>query len=118
VEDLGLPVAYLALREGVPVYDRDGQKVGVVEHVLAEPDLDIFEGIVVHTVPLPGRHLFADVEQMGELRERGVLLKVGADELHEPAEPIDGLEIEPDEALDDPLARRLRHAWDWIRAHA
>jgi hypothetical protein len=118
VEDLGPPVAYLALREGVPVYDRDGQNVGVVEHVLAEPDLDIFEGIVVHTVPLPGRDLFADVEQTSELRERGVVLKVRADELHEPPEPVDGLPIEPDEALDDPLARRLRHAWDWIRAHA
>jgi uncharacterized protein YrrD len=117
VEDLGLPVAYLALREGVPVYDRDRQKVGVVEHVLAAPDLDIFEGIVVHTVPLPGRHLFADVEQISELRERGVVLRVGAGELHEPPEPADGMNIEPDEALEDPLARRLRHAWDWIRAH-
>ena len=34
--DLGLPVAAIALREGVPVYDRDDERIGVVEHVLID----------------------------------------------------------------------------------
>ncbi|MDT4946193.1 MAG: hypothetical protein QOH14_2926 [Pseudonocardiales bacterium] len=57
MQDLGPPVAYLALADGTPVFDRDGRRVGVVEHVLADLDLDIFHGLIVHTTPLPGRHL-------------------------------------------------------------
>jgi hypothetical protein len=43
----------------------------VVDHVVAHEVVDIFEGIIVHTIPLPGRHLFADADQISELRERG-----------------------------------------------
>ena len=36
---LGPPVAYTAVSKGTPVYDRDGERIGVVEHVVAdEPD--------------------------------------------------------------------------------
>jgi uncharacterized protein YrrD len=84
VDDLGPPIAYTVLEEGTPVYDRNGKCIGVVDDVLADLQLDIFEGVTVHTRPLPGRHLFADVEQITELRERGVLLAVERDDLHEP----------------------------------
>ena len=84
MDDLGPPIAYTVLEEGTPVYDRNGERIGVVDHVLADMQLDIFEGVIVHTLPLPGRHLFADVEQIAELHERGVLLAVERDELHEP----------------------------------
>ena len=47
-EDMGPPVAYLGLREGTPVYDRSGERIGVVEHVLADEPMDIFLGLVVH----------------------------------------------------------------------
>ena len=57
--ELGEPIAYLALKEGTPVYDRTGERVGVLEHVVADEPTDIFEGLIVHTLPLPGRHLFA-----------------------------------------------------------
>ena len=78
-EELGSPVGHLALEDGTPVYDREGKRVGVVEHVDAPSG--IFEGIVIHTYPLPGRHLYADVHQVAELRERGVLLSVGRDDV-------------------------------------
>ena len=84
MDDLGPPIAYTVLAEGTPVYDRNGERIGVVDHVLADMQLDIFEGVIVHTLPLPGRHLFADVDQIDELHERGVLLSVARDELHEP----------------------------------
>jgi uncharacterized protein YrrD len=77
VEDLGNPIAYLVLEEGTPVYDMDGDRIGVVDHVVGDEVVDIFEGVIVHTTPLPGRHLFADADQISELRERGVLLSVG-----------------------------------------
>ena len=50
-----------------------------MDHVQADMQLDIFDGVIVHTRPLPGEHLFADVEQIAELRERGVLLGVTRD---------------------------------------
>jgi hypothetical protein len=109
VDELGPAIAWLALRDGTPVYDRDGKRIGVVEHLMEVGS--IFEGVVVHTYPLPGRHLYADADQIATIRERGVLLSVSADELHDPsAESIrrrrnaDGRTLEA----------RLRRAWDWI----
>jgi uncharacterized protein YrrD len=109
VEDLGPPIAFSVLEEGTPVYDRGGKRIGVVEEVLS--DRDIFEGLIIHTHPLPGRHRFADVDQIAELHERGVLLSVGRDELREPSDS----RPETGETLEGPVERRLRRAWDWIR---
>lgn len=108
-EQLGPRVAYLALQEGTPVYDPDGKRIGVVEHVMAVDG--IFEGVIVHTYPLPGRHLYADVGQIDEIRERGVLLSVDRKELHDPRKESsrrgrDGIETT--------LEARVRRAWDWI----
>jgi hypothetical protein len=81
--DLGPPIAPLALAEGTPVYDPSGRRVGVVDEVLIEPPGGIFEGVVVHTLPLPGRHLHALPDQIAEIHRNGVLLSVGADDLPE-----------------------------------
>jgi hypothetical protein len=112
VEDLGPPIAYTVLEEGTPVYDRNGERIGVVDHVLADMQLDIFEGVTVHTLPLPGRHLFADVEQIAELHERGVLLAVERDQLHEPPDRSPGNRTDGDDRVESPLEARLRRAWD------
>jgi uncharacterized protein YrrD len=120
VEDLGPPIAYLVLKEGTPVYDRGGQRIGVVEHVLADEPVDIFHGLVVHTLPLPGRHLFADADQIAEIHERGVLLAVGADQLHEPSEDAaaeSAVDDSDDGVVESPLQAALRRAWDWISQH-
>ncbi|HEY0449171.1 PRC-barrel domain containing protein [Actinophytocola sp.] len=119
-DDLGRPIAYTVLREGTPVHDPAGARVGVVEHVVADDVADIFEGLVVHTVPLPGRHLFADADQIAALHERGVLLAVPREELHDPdpARPRPEREDEPEEEpVESPLEARLRRAWDWLTAH-
>jgi hypothetical protein len=113
--DLGRPVAYLVLAEGTPVYEPGGERIGVVDHVLADELEDIFHGIVVHTHPLPGRHLYADADQIAGLYERGVVLAVGRDALHEPKEPerprvrADGTVV-----AESPLEARLRRVWDWF----
>jgi uncharacterized protein YrrD len=114
VDDLGPPIAYTVLEEGAPVYDRNGERIGVVDQVLADMQLDIFEGVIVHTLPLPGRHLFADVDQIAELHERGVVLSVGRDELHEPPDQSAQRKRDDDERVESPLEARLRRAWDWI----
>jgi hypothetical protein len=112
MEDLGPPVAYSALNDGTPVYDRSGRRVGVVEHVLAELDLDIFHGLIIHTKPLPGRHLYADADQVAELHERGVVLAVDEGELHEPSAP--STPRTGGDRDETPLEARVRRAWDWI----
>jgi hypothetical protein len=118
MDDLGLPVAYPAVKEGIPVYDRDGNRVGVVEHVVADEPADIFHGLIVHTQPLPGRHLYADADQIAELRERGVVLSVGRDELREPTERSAARRQRlPDDPPESRLEAGLRHAWDWINTH-
>jgi uncharacterized protein YrrD len=115
MEDLGAPVAYTALTDGTPVYDRDGRSVGVVEHVLAELDLDIFHGLVIHTKPLPGRHLYADADQVAELHERGVVLAVDENDLQEPSAP--STRPSAGGRQEAPLEARVRRAWDWISSH-
>jgi hypothetical protein len=111
VDDLGAPIAYTTLEEGTPVYDRNGQRIGVVDEVLADFTLDIFEGMIVHTPPLPGKHRYADVDQIAELHERGVVLSVERDQLHDPPERSDR-DDEGDRKLENPLESRLRRAWD------
>jgi hypothetical protein len=114
VDDLGPPIAYTVLADGTPVYDRNGEHIGVVDHVLADMQLDIFEGVVVHTLPLPGRHLFADVDQIDELHEGGLVLSVGRDDLHEPPDESARKRTDGDDRVESPLEARLRRAWDWI----
>jgi hypothetical protein len=108
-DDLGPPVAYTALADGVPVYDRDRKRVGVVERLMVVGG--IFDGIVVHTYPLPGRHVYARADQIVEIRERGVLLSVPAEEL---SEVVRTRRRRRNYTLSNPLEARLRRAWDWI----
>jgi uncharacterized protein YrrD len=118
--DLGDPSSYLSLRKGADCYTRDGEKVGEVEHVLAAPDEDIFDGIVLDTGVLPGGHRFVDAVQVDEIFERGVLLKIDRAEvesLPQPSENPAALEVTPDDVAegdDDQLKRKLRRAWDLI----
>ncbi|HEX7299606.1 MAG TPA: PRC-barrel domain-containing protein [Solirubrobacteraceae bacterium] len=113
MDDLGAPVSHLVLGEGVPVYDRDGQRIGVVDRVMSDQITGIFEGLIIHTRPLPGRHLYAMHDQVAELRERGVLLSVRRDDLYDirerPAPRTDGVE-----GGESPIAAQLRRAWDWL----
>jgi hypothetical protein len=106
LDDLGPQIAYVALEHGTPVYDRDGQHIGVVVQVLGDLPDDVFDGLLVHTRPLPGRHLFAAFDQIAELRERGVVLKVGRNDLREPP---GGRRRGSGRT---PLGARLRRAWD------
>ncbi|HWF71864.1 MAG TPA: hypothetical protein VG186_00890 [Solirubrobacteraceae bacterium] len=107
-EELGAPIAYLAIDEGTPVYDAGGERIGVIEHVMEYHG--IFEGLIIHTYPLPGRHLYAGPDQISEIRERAVLLSVDRTALQEPRRPRPASENRPESVLE----ARLRRAWDWI----
>jgi hypothetical protein len=48
-DDDGFQISYEGVTLGVPVLTRDGEQFGILEHVLAVEEQDIFEGIVVWT---------------------------------------------------------------------
>lgn len=116
-EDLGQPVSYLTLQEGVPVYSSDGKELGKVEHVLAVPDLDVFDGFVIDTSVLPGGHRFVDAPQVKEIHERGVVLNIdaaAAEGLPEPSANPGEIEVGPDDMTKGGGHDKLRRAWDLI----
>jgi hypothetical protein len=80
MDDLGEPRSYLAVDKGVPVYSSDGEKLGRVVRVMAAPNLDMFDGIVFDTTAGPGGHRFVDAPEVGQIYERGVVLKIDAAE--------------------------------------
>ena len=91
--------------------------MGKVEHVLRDPDADIFDGLVLDTSALPGGHRFVDADQVEEVFERGVLLKLdrnAAEALPQPSENAATMEADPAEADESDLTRKLRRAWDLI----
>jgi hypothetical protein len=112
--DLGPPIAFIALREGAPVYDVTRKRIGVVDEVIADEQAAIFEGVVVHTLPLPGRHLVADAEQIASLHERGVLLSVDRSALRSSNRRGGGGERAADGRLENPVQAALRRVWDRI----
>jgi uncharacterized protein YrrD len=115
--DLGAPASYLTLARGLPVYSSDGQRLGEVEHVLAEPDKDIFDGIVFDSSPLPDGHRFVDAPEVDEVYERGVVLTIdaaAANGLHQPSANPAAMSASPDDATEGELQRKLRRAWDML----
>jgi hypothetical protein len=78
MEDLGEPSSYLAVGKGVPVYSSDGENLGRVVRVMSAPNLDMFDGIVFDTSAGPGGHRFVDAPEVGQIYERGVVLKIDA----------------------------------------
>ncbi len=116
MEDLGQPSSYLSLQKGVPVYASDGKELGRVEHVLAVPKLDVFDGIVLDKSVLPGGHRFVDAPEVDEVYERGVVLKIdatAAESLPEPSANPGEIEIGGADMVKGDHDK-LRRAWDLI----
>lgn len=78
MDDLGEPTSYLVVDKGAPVFSSDGQSLGRVVRVLSAPNLDMFDGIIFDTTAGPGGHRFVDAPEVGEIYERGVVLKIDA----------------------------------------
>jgi hypothetical protein len=107
-EDIGAPVSYLVLKEGTPVFDRSGGRVGDVEHVLADDKANLFHGLIIGT---GNGHRFARAELVDGLYERAAIIARPAGELPEPsADPPAKLATE-----DDGLPKLLSKAWDWLK---
>jgi uncharacterized protein YrrD len=118
--DLGEPSSYLNLGKGAECYSRDGERVGRVEHVLAMPEEDIFDGIVLDTSVLPGGRRFVDADQVEEIFDRGVLLKIDrqvCEGLPEPRANPAAMEVSAEDVAESDegkLKRKLHRAWEMI----
>jgi hypothetical protein len=110
--DLGDPVSYLVLAEGVPVMSADGQRIGTVEHVLAVPEADVFDGVIVDT---GDGHCFADAPEIDRLYERGVVLNLDAQAAQRLPRPGQNpASMEADDLTPGGLDDKLRRAWDYL----
>jgi uncharacterized protein YrrD len=81
MDDLGAPLSYLVLQKGVPVYSRDGERLGRVTRVLSAPEANMFDGIIFDIKTGPGGHRFVDAPEVESIHERGVVLKISAAEV-------------------------------------
>ena len=111
----GDPISYLVLEPGTPVVTRDGEPVGTVKRVLAVPDEDLFDGLILDT---PAGDRFVDAEGVAEIYEGEVVLALNAEEardLHDPSPTAAQLEVDPDTAAGrTTVGDRIRRAWDLI----
>ncbi|HEY2717302.1 MAG TPA: hypothetical protein VGI73_13870 [Solirubrobacterales bacterium] len=87
MEDLGEQTSYLTVGRNVPVYSSDGKRVARVVRVLSEPRADMFDGIIIDTTSGPGGHKFVDAPEVGQIHERGVVLKIDAAEVEKLPKP-------------------------------
>jgi hypothetical protein len=78
MDDIGPPIHYSAVRSGTPVYSSDGVEVGRVEAMLDNYREHIFDGVVF--ADAEGKLRFADAPEVDRTAERGVVLRVGAEQ--------------------------------------
>jgi hypothetical protein len=117
MEDLGAPTSYLAVQPGTPVLSSDGKRLGRIVRVLAAPEADMFDGIVFDTTLGPGGHRFVDAPEVGQIYERGVVLKLdaeAAESLPKPGPNPAALRVNPADVIAEGRGGRgfLRRLWD------
>jgi len=115
--DLGQPASYLTLAPGTAVYSSDGVQIGKVAHVLAVEEEDVFDGIVVGEHLFGRGHRFADADDVQEIFDQGVVLKLdraACESLPKPAANPAVMRDDPAESSSDFRRTRLMRAWDLI----
>lgn len=94
------PVSWFVIEAGWIVLDSRGEEVGSVDEVVGDSSDDIFNGLSIST-RLLGKPRYVPSEQVAEITEGRVLLKLSKDEvgrLGEYKEPPTTAEILPEEA--------------------
>jgi len=117
-EERGERIAYTGLAKGTPVYTSDGELLGHVQRVMAVPEKDIFDGLVVTT---PSGARFVDAPETGEMYENAVLLKIDAEEAARLPDPEGNpavMSVGPDEAAEGSarfgISRAAKRFWGRI----
>jgi hypothetical protein len=94
------PVSWFLIEPGWTVVDATGEDVGTVDEVVGDSSDDIFNGLSIST-SLLGRPRYVPSEQVGEITEGRVHLKLSKDRighLGEYEEPPTTAEILPEQA--------------------
>jgi hypothetical protein len=94
------PVSWFLIEPGWTVVDATGEDVGTVDEVVGDSSDDIFNGLSIST-SLLGRPRYVPSEQVGEITEGRVHLKLAKDQighLGEYEEPPTTAEILPEQA--------------------
>ncbi|MET0260192.1 MAG: DUF2171 domain-containing protein [Gaiellaceae bacterium] len=73
------PVSWFVVDRGWEVVGSDGSKLGTVEEVLGDTELDVFDGLSVAT-GLLGKPRYVPSELVQEIVEGSVHLSIGQDE--------------------------------------
>ena len=73
------PVSWFVIERGWEVVGSDGSKLGTVEEVLGDTELDVFDGLSVATWLL-GKPRYVPAELVQEIVEGSVHLSIGRDE--------------------------------------
>src|SRR5476651_2339710 len=92
-----VPIAYEALTKGTPVLTTTGTEIGIVEHVLADSSLDLFDGLVVKT---SAGLRFVTADQVGLITTAAVHSKVADADIPNLQKPRTGdavYEAEPEQ---------------------
>ena len=130
--DAGDPISYEVLQEGTPVYSSDGRQIGAVTHVLAAPEEDVFDGIVIavddssqphhggheHRLRPEHRadHRFVDADEVDAIHERAVTLKLDSIQSRDLPRPTANPAVMREDPSNTagPVSSKLRRAWDLI----
>ena len=94
------PVSWFLIEAGWTVVDAAGEEVGSVDEVIGDSSDDIFNGLSIST-SLLGKPRYVPSEQVGEITEGRVHLKLSKDQIErlgEYEEPPTTAEILPEEA--------------------
>ena len=111
------PASYLTLEPGADVISSDGDRVGVVEHVLRDEQTDVFDGLVIDVQLGPGGLHFVDAPEVGEITERSVTIAVPAAEVKNLPKPSANPAVMEHHGVEDSegrLEHKLRRAWEII----
>jgi hypothetical protein len=113
--DYGSPIAYAVLKAGTPVYTADREQIGTVDSVLAVPQEDVFDGIVIQTAQGPR---FVDAPDVDRIFERGVLTTLTVEQAtalppHEQGPPVYG--VDPSIGAGKSLGDRFRRLFGKAR---
>ena len=74
------PVSWMVIEEGWPVVDVDGNDVGRIDEVLGDEAADIFNGLQILKGVI-GKQTYVPAEQVGEIVEGRVTLRLTKDQI-------------------------------------
>ena len=115
--DYGLPSSYLTLEKGTDVISSDGERVGVVEFVLADEKLQVFDGIVIDTKTGPGGLHFVDAPEVSQIYENAVVIDISAADVPALPKPPKNPAVMEHHGVEDvpsTFSIRMRKAWNFL----